>query len=349
MKRKGLTMVKIMFLVLLVAILAACGASSKTAQTGIGTKTEAASTEADEVQAENADTEADGTDSATRIINTPNGELEMPVHPKRIVVDGYLPNLLALGMKPVGATSYELENKVIQDQIDGISNIGERSLEKMLDLEPDLIITWVNPAGDAKVIEQYNKIAPTLVLPYNHFKDTYESMRYFGELFGKEAEAEAWLADLDQISADAREQIKPYVSAEHTFALMGVFVADKNFYIYGDGGYRGGEAIYEHMKLNPPAKQAAEMIGKETYRQISYEVVGEYAGDFIFLDQGEMLSEVWGSNEGVWKTLDAVKNNRVFQLDPDLFWGNDPISLKLQIQEVAKMIVEREQANQKNK
>lgn len=344
MKRKGYTMVKMLFLVLLVTILAACGTASNTTATGSVTKSETASTGAGEGQVESTDTEADDAASATRIIDTPNGELEMPVHPKRIVVDGYLPNLLALGVKPVGATSYELENKVIQDQIDGISNIGERSLEKMLDLEPDLIITWVNPAGDAKVIEQYNKIAPTLVLPYNHFKDIYENMRYFGELFGKEAEAEAWLADLDQIAADAREQIKPYVSVEDTFALMGVFVADKNFYIYGDGGYRGGEAIYQHMKLNPPPKQAAEMIGKETYRQISYEVVGEYAGDFIFLDQGEMLSEVWGSNEGVWKTLDAVKNNRVFQLDPDLFWGNDPISLKLQIQEVAKMIVEREQS-----
>ncbi|MCG7384395.1 ABC transporter substrate-binding protein [Paenibacillus sp. ACRRY] len=346
MQRKGLSMVKMLFLILLVAMLAACG-TTNTATTGTGTETETVSSGNNEEQA--ASVEAEDTESATHVIDTPNGELELPVNPKRIVVDGYLPNLLSLGVKPVGATKWELENKVIQDQIDGIADIGERSLEAILSLEPDLIITWVNPAADAQIIEQYEKIAPTLVIPYNHFPDIHENMRYFGSVFGKEAEAEAWLADLDQVAADAREQIKPYITPEDTFALMGVFVADKNFYVYGNGGYRGGEAIYTHLQLNPPEKQRNEIIGKETNRQISYEVVGEYAGDYIFLDQGEMLPEVWGSNEGVWKTLDAVKNNRVFQLDPDLFWGNDPISLKLQIQEIAKMIVEREQSNQKNK
>ncbi|HEY2491810.1 MAG TPA: hypothetical protein VGI33_02630 [Paenibacillus sp.] len=122
---------------------------------------------------------------------------------------------------------------------------------------------------------------------------------------------------------------------------MGVFVANSGFYIYGDGGYRGGEAIYQHLKLHPPLKQKPEMIGKKSSVKVSFEVVGDYAGDYIFLDQGDMISEVWGSQEGVWKSLDAVKNNRVFKLDSDLFWGNDPISLKLQIKELTKMITER--------
>ncbi|SFE99836.1 iron complex transport system substrate-binding protein [Paenibacillus algorifonticola] len=54
-----------------------------------------------------------------------------------------------------------------------------------------------------------------------------------------------------------------------------------------------------------------------------------------------MISEVWGSNQGLWKSLDAVKNNRMFNLDPELFWGNDPVSLKLQIQEIVKMLTEQ--------
>ncbi|MFE1628974.1 hypothetical protein ACFLFF_19725 [Brevibacillus reuszeri] len=44
--------------------------------------------------------------------------------------------------------------------------------------------------------------------------------------------------------------------------------------------------------------------------------------------------------ESLSKSLDAVKNDHVFRLGPDLFWGNDPISLKLQIKELAKMITE---------
>lgn len=343
-QRRGLHIFKIVILMMLVLMLAACGSTTNTVATEQGAEADTSTVAASGEQTNGEANNSEEAGKETHIIDTPNGKLELPVHPQRIVVDGYLPNMLALGIKPVGATRWELENKVIQDQIEGIADIGERSLESILELEPDLIITWVNPAADAQIIEQYEKIAPTLVIPYNHFPDIHENMRYFGSVFDKEAEAEEWLTGLDQVAADAREQISPYITPEDTFALMGVFVADKNFYVYGNGGYRGGEAIYTHLKLNPPEKQRNEIIGKETNRQISYEVVGEYAGDFIFLDQGEMLPEVWGSNEGVWKTLDAVKNNRVFQLDPDLFWGNDPISLKLQIQEIAKMIVEREQS-----
>ncbi|MEJ8305296.1 ABC transporter substrate-binding protein [Saccharibacillus sacchari] len=343
-KRKFAAQALSVLMLAFVLVLTACGASSTTPtanETGQETTAESETNVSDK-QVD----EVENTDRDTRTIATVTGDLEIPVQPKRIVVDGYLPNLLALGVKPVGATSWDLENKVIADRIEGITSTGERSPESVLALEPDLIITWVNPDSDGPIIEQYNKIAPTLALPYGHFKDTYEAMRYFGQLLGKEEEAEAWLADLDQVSADAREAIKPYVKETDTAALMGVFVVDKNFYIYGDGAYRGGEALYQHVKLTPPAKQREEMIGKETYKQVSYEVIGDYAGDFIFLDQGDMLPEIWGSNDGIWKTLDAVKNDRVFQLDSDLFWGNDPISLKLQIKEIANMIVERERAKQ---
>ncbi|QJD82065.1 ABC transporter substrate-binding protein [Cohnella herbarum] len=150
-----------------------------------------------------------------------------------------------------------------------------------------------------------------------------------------------WLADFDQTVEASRAQLAEIIKPEDTFALMGVFVVDSGFYIYADGEYRGGEAIHTHLKLTPPEKQKQEMIGKETHRKISYEVISDYAGDYIFLDQGEKISEVWGENEGVWKSLDAVKKDRVFKLDPDLFWGNDAISLKLQIQEVVKMIEEK--------
>ncbi|MGE7985169.1 hypothetical protein [Lysinibacillus fusiformis] len=39
-------------------------------------------------------------ESATKIIKTQRGDLEMPSDPKRIVTDGYLPELLVLGVKP---------------------------------------------------------------------------------------------------------------------------------------------------------------------------------------------------------------------------------------------------------
>lgn len=317
-------LVKTILFLALIVILTACGNANDS------TKTET-----------NKDTSstAETSDSATKIIKTQRGELEMPRNPQRIVTDGYLPELLVLGVKPVGSTQWDLENKVIQDQIDGIESTGERSLETIVQLKPDLIITWVS---DEKILQQYEKIAPTLALPYSSSGDIYEIMRLLGDALDKKEEAEKWIKHLDKTAEAARAQLADIVKPDDTFALMGVFVVDKGFYIYGDGGYRGGEAIYKHLQLKPPAKQEKEMIGKEAYRQVSYEVIPEYAGDYIFIDQGDLISEVWGESEGLWKSLDAVKNDRVFKLDPDLFWGNDPISLELQIKEVVNMLTNKQ-------
>lgn len=42
--------------------------------------------------------------------------------------------------------------------------------------------------------------------------------------------------------------------------------------------------------------------------------------------------------------MDAVKNNRVFDLDGDYFWPYDPIAIKAQVEKVAEMLVERQQS-----
>ena len=60
-----------------------------------------------------------------RKVDTIHGPIEYPADPQRIVVDAYLPTLLLLGEKPVGATATDLENVHIQDLIEGIENTGK--------------------------------------------------------------------------------------------------------------------------------------------------------------------------------------------------------------------------------
>jgi len=91
----------ILFLAL-ITILTACGNTNDSTKSNTNQDTSAAET----------------SESATKIIKTQRGNLEMPSHPKRIVTDGYLPESLVLGVKPIGSTQWDLENKVIQDQID---------------------------------------------------------------------------------------------------------------------------------------------------------------------------------------------------------------------------------------
>ncbi|KUF30351.1 MULTISPECIES: ABC transporter substrate-binding protein [Lysinibacillus] len=271
----------------------------------------------------------------TKIIKTVDGNVEIPANPQRIVTQGYLANFLVFDVKPVGAPYWEMESPYTMELSEGITDIGQidgGSVEKILSLKPDLIVTV---GGDEKLNEQFRKIAPTLVIPYGTYHEVHDEMRAFGEILGKEKEAEEWLKEFDKKVAKAKDSIKGLIREGTTFSLMGPF--GKDFYVYGDGVNRGGQAIYQQLGLTPPKLVRKDLIEpKINALSISQEKIADYAGDYIFLDiSGEAEFD---ENDPVWSTIDAVKNNKVFYLNPERFWPYDPIAVESQVEEIAKML-----------
>lgn len=271
----------------------------------------------------------------TKIIKTVDGDVEIPANPQRIVTQGYLANFLVFDVKPVGAPYWEMESPYTMELSEGITDIGQidgGSVEKILSLKPDLIVTV---GGDEKLNEQFRKIAPTLVIPYGTYHEVHDEMRAFGEILGKEKEAEEWLKEFDKKVAKAKDSIKGLIREGTTFSLMGPF--GKDFYVYGDGVNRGGQAIYQQLGLTPPKLVRKDLIEpKINALSISQEKIADYAGDYIFLDiSGEAEFD---ENDPVWSTIDAVKNNKVFYLNPERFWPYDPIAVESQVEEIAKML-----------
>lgn len=271
--------------------------------------------------------------NGTRLFTTINGDIEIPAHPQRIVTQGFLPYFIQFGVKPVGAPSWEIEYPHLAGKTDGITDIGvidAGSVETILSLQPDLIVTVAQ-----EMYEQLSKIAPTIVIPYEAVGDVYTDTRLFGNLLGKEAEAEQWLMDFDKKVADSREKLQAVVKDGDTFSLIGAF--DKTYYIYGDGIYRGGQAIYKHLGLHPPAIiQQQLMDADKDLIEVSLEVIPDYAGDHIFLDvsNGAKFDE----SDAVWQSIDAVKNGRVYRLNTDVFWPYDPLAVYMQLNEVLELL-----------
>lgn len=323
---------------LLVCLLALSGCG--TAATGTATPSASPDQEqngqpspaAEEGAAKDSTGEGEG-EAATRIFSTVNGDIEIPAHPQRIVTQGLLPYFLAFDVKPVGAPSWELEYPHLAGKTDGIADIGvieAASLEKILELQPDLIVTV---AGE--MYEQLSKIAPTIVIPYDAIGDAHSDMRLFGDLLNKQEEAEQWLAEFDKKVADSREKISKVVAPEDTFSIVSAF--DKTYYIYGEGIYRGGLTIYKYLGLQPTPLIKEQLIdAKKQLLELSFEVIPEYAGNHIFLDvsNGGSLDET----SNVWKSMEAVQNNQVYPLNVDLFWPYDPIAITMQMDEILNML-----------
>ncbi|WP_408893025.1 ABC transporter substrate-binding protein [Paenibacillus taichungensis] len=325
----------LLLMLAIIMILAACNSgtgSGTTEPTVAGSESTTDSTE--------INTDSSG---ATRIYKSLSGDVEIPAEPKRIVTDMYVSDLLTLGIKPVGAVQYYLENPFYADQVEGVENIGDRgsvSLEKVVALDPDLIITYSDKAEE---IESYQKIAPTVVIPYGTFTNVEDEIRGFGELMNKSEEAEAWLKTYDERIEAARAKVKTVIKPEETFSILEV--SDKSYYGYGDNFGRGGQAVYRALQLAPLEITKKELMGDTQWKEISREVVGDYAGDHIFLTVGENNKNYQG--DSIWQSLPAVKNNQVYELQEDRYWYFDPIAIQSQAEEFADMILERAQQNRK--
>ncbi|MEK4275129.1 AraC family transcriptional regulator [Paenibacillus sp. FSL R7-0026] len=324
MNRQTRTGMLLSILLSLTLLLSACSTGVASNSSGDASGSNSTSSSTKTVTAENQ-----SKSSEPRIISTVKGDITIPAEPKRIVVDLYLGSLIALGIKPVGTPEMNLKNPYFIKSLEGVQNIGEYetiSLEKVLELEPDLIVT-----GNPDLFDSFSKIAPTLVVPYGELKNTHEEIAYFGEVLNKEKESEAWLTDYDARIADAKKRVGEAIDPQAEVSVMQFY--DKAPLAFGDNFGRGGQAVYSALGLNPPADKK-EILMKDQLVEVSSEAIPEFAGDYIILTADNLTLEELKSKP-VWSSLDAVKNDRVFIWSPDRSWYFDPIATLDQTEELA--------------
>ncbi|MNO60356.1 Iron(3+)-hydroxamate-binding protein YxeB precursor [compost metagenome] len=322
-------------------ILGACGG---TANNGVNTPAASDTNKGSNTGAESNTTE---TAPATRIVSTLKGDVEIPAEPKRVASDQYMGHLLKLGIVPVGVRSFMLTESWIdqagisEDTLAGIEDLGgfPMNLEKLTYLEPDLIIGSIEDN-----IESYEKIAPTVFVPYWEGLSTagpLEKFRRISEIFGKEAEAEQWIAEYRSKVEEGKAKIAGIIKEGETVSI--VQIANKALYVLAaDGGNYGSSTIYQMLQL-PPTEQALNM--EEGFENISLEVLPEYMGDHIFVygSKDESANEVLDSL--IWKGLPAVQKGQVYYYGSfgdkgDEFVMEDPYSMELQLETIVNLLLE---------
>ncbi|MCG7316985.1 ABC transporter substrate-binding protein [Brevibacillus laterosporus] len=279
----------------------------------------------------------------TKVFRDATGEIEIPIHPERIVSITFLGDLAALGVKPVGAGSIALENSVLlSKELEGVENVGDVSIEKVMQLKPDLII--VPTYLPTEITGQLKKIAPTVSLPSGTLEgtDPIEEVRTFGELVGKEAEAEAFITRYKQKAEAAKEKVKSIIGSNETVGSYSIWA--KNFWVWPktrDAGYN----LMEMFELKPVEKVKKEIFPTGQGKDISLELLSEYAADHMFIsvyepDGGaERAKEIMSSP--IWKNLEAVKHNHVYMLDSKKFWMTDGLNLEKQLDIIVDLLVNK--------
>ncbi|GAA0289246.1 iron complex transport system substrate-binding protein [Gracilibacillus halotolerans] len=270
--------------------------------------------------------DSEGEDSASSSDDTityesENGPVEVPANPERVIVlSTFAGNVLALDTPLVGVDSWSKGNP--NYDLEGVEAVSDDNLEKIIELQPDLIIGL----SSIKNVDKLKEIAPTVTFTYGQL-DYLEQHLEIGKLLNKEEEAQQWIDDFKGRAIDLGDQIREEIGPDATVSVIENF--DKELYVFGDNWARGTEILYQEMRLPMPEK-VKETALEDGYASLSLEVLPEYVGDYLIVSKNEDSSSSFMDTE-TFQNIPAVKNGNVFVADATKFYFNDPITLDYQL------------------
>lgn len=284
-------------------VLAACG----------GSKEEGAS----------ADKEEKNTEPTTITYESENGPVEVPADPQRVLVlSSFAGNVMALDVPLVGVDSWSKMNPRFEEKLEGVEEVTDENLEKIIELDPDLIVGLSN----IKNVEKLKEIAPTVTFTYGKVDYLTQHIE-IGKLLNKEEEAQTWVDEFKIRTQEIGDDIEAKIGEDATVTVIESF--DKQLYVFGDNWGRGTEILYQEMGLKMPEK-VKEMALADGYYALSAEVLPEFTGDYLIFSKHKDADNSFEETE-TFKNISAVKNNQMFTVDAMEFYFNDPLTLDYQL------------------
>ncbi len=300
--------------VLLALLLSACANNAEQAE---------GETKENEQKTKSEETTNEEKESDTFTYQSENGPVEVPKNPERVIVlSSFAGNLMNLDVNMVGVDSWSKMNPRFEDELEGIEAVAADNLEKIIELDPDLIIGLSN----TKNVEKLKEIAPTVTYTYGKV-DYLQQHIEIGKLVNKEEEARAWVEDFKKRAQALGEKVKENIGEDTTVSVIEKF--DKQIYVFGDNWGRGTEILYQEMGLKMPEK-VKEMALEPGYYAISPEVLPEFAGDYMIISKNQDADNSYQETK-TYQNIPAVKNGNVFEVNAKAFYFNGPNTLEYQL------------------
>ncbi|KAA0955876.1 ABC transporter substrate-binding protein [Sporosarcina sp. ANT_H38] len=310
--------------VLLLLILAACGTDSDKAEA----KQETAKEETPK------DTEKkEEVSSAIEVTDASGESITFESAPESIAAlnSGDLDILIALGANVTGRPT---ASGPVAKEIESITEIGnphQPNFEKLAEVHPTVLAAAMSFKQHAENVErQGTKVIYTKA---NSIADIQETIRLFGQLFQKEAEAETINKTITEKVENGEKVNGDPVKTLLVYGAPGTYLAALPNSLTGDLlAKAGGENI------------ASDFPQEENYPQyasLSVEKIIERNPEVVMLITHGDPEAVKAAFEGemeknaAWKNLDAVKSGNVFVLPSNLF-GSNPGTKVVEALEVMK-------------
>lgn len=251
-------------------------------------------------------------------VDATGAEIVIEKQPERIAVLHFssIEVLYALGITPVAAVGAEASNAniALEPLSDaGIIDLGafaSPSLEKLVEAELDLIIAISSSHGE--IWAELEKIAPVVEIKnYGTGVDIRASLREYGELTGREEEAENLIEQQNIKFAEAHEKL---ALLDETIVTLYGFADGKTGGAYG--WQTQNVAVFYDTEFGLGLKAPEKL--SDDYAQLDLEGLAEINPDHIFIqatqeEYDQRITELAKST--VWNSLNAAKNEQVYRIE----------------------------------
>jgi iron complex transport system substrate-binding protein len=227
---------------------------------------------------------AGGGDGGRRTVTDARGTtLTIPAEPQRVVTlsEPTLDGAIALGLKPVGATSGRGQGGVSSylaasaKGIDSVGVLGQPNIEKVATLRPDLILLDGTAVQDTSVIDKLSRIAPTAYVSRTG-QDWRSAFTATADLLGRAGAGRKVLAGYDAKVASVRKALGPHAGAQVSIVRWGGIGLPSVLMKELAAG-----RVLDDLGLRRPAAQDKQGPGHSV--PISLENLDQIDGDWMFL------------------------------------------------------------------
>lgn len=275
-------------------------------------------------------------ESETLTITHELGETKVKKNPEKVVVFdfGILDSMDKLGIEATALPKVTIPSylsKFEDEKYENVGSLKEPDFEKISEIQPDLIII---SARQMDLYDQFSEIAPTIYLGVDtskYMESFTKNTETLGKIFGKEAEVEKELAQVDESIKGLHEK----ASASGKNALI-VLANEGKVSAFGPSSRFG--LIHDVFGFEPVDNN----LEVSTHGQsISFEYIVEKDPDYLFvIDRGAAVGGESSAKQVIEndlvKNTKAYKEGNIVYLDPDYWYlsGGGLVSVQEMVNEV---------------
>ena len=231
--------------------------------------------------------------------------------------------LLGVPDKLVGCTIYCNRPEAAR-QKQKVGTVVEVSVEKIVDLKPDIILA--TSLTDRRAKERFRQLGMNVVVfsEAKNFNEVCQQFFYLGKVVGREEKAQKIVAQakkgVNSIAGRVKGTRKPKVFLE--IGTKPLFTVTRNSFVNDFIVLAGG--------INIAAEARSGLYSREKVIEQDPDVI-------IIVSMGvaaDQEKKVW---QKFWN-LSAVKNNRIYVLDPDKICSPTPLSFVETLKEISLIL-----------